>query len=279
LQVPRGARAKRCREGSSAAAQQRRTRSTYHPFGRFGDNGDRRIHRRLVRLCPGAEPRGARRGPGASGGGNGDDRADLSGAGLPVLPGSPARSRRRDLGLLVGLSWRWISVINLPIGIAALAAGVFLLPEVREPRGTRLPDRLSVVALLGAVGLTVLGTVQGPEWGWGDRRVIGIFVLATLAAALEVQRTSRANSPVIERRLSRAPRSARRASRSSCSTWGSPSSSSEAPSTCRRHGTFPPSTPESGSPRVRSSPSSSPSPPARFSVGSAAPCPRSSEPP
>jgi EmrB/QacA subfamily drug resistance transporter len=104
-------------------------------------------------------------------------------------------------GLLVGLSWRWIFVINLPIGIAVLVAGSFLLPEVREPRGARLPDLLSVVALPLAVGLGVLATVQGPEWGWSDPRVIGLFVLAALAAALEVQRTLRANSPVIERRL------------------------------------------------------------------------------
>jgi EmrB/QacA subfamily drug resistance transporter len=104
-------------------------------------------------------------------------------------------------GLLVGLSWRWIFVINLPIGIVALGTGIFLLPEIRQPRGTRLPDMVSVLALLAAVSLTVLATVQGPEWGWADPRVVGLFVLAALATALEVQRTFCANSPVIERRL------------------------------------------------------------------------------
>jgi EmrB/QacA subfamily drug resistance transporter len=104
-------------------------------------------------------------------------------------------------GLLVGLSWRWIFVINLPIGIATIAAGIVLLPEVREPRGSRLPDPLSVVSLLLAVGLLVLATVQGPEWGWGDPRTIVLFGLAAAAAAATVRQTLRAPSPLIEKRL------------------------------------------------------------------------------
>jgi MFS family permease len=54
-------------------------------------------------------------------------------------------------GLLVTLDWRWIFLINLPIGIATIIAGIILLPEVREPRGTKLPEALSAVALLLAV--------------------------------------------------------------------------------------------------------------------------------
>ena len=104
-------------------------------------------------------------------------------------------------GLLVGVSWRWIFLVNLPIGIATITAGIALLPEVREPRGRRLPDPLSVISLLISVGLLVLATVQGPEWGWGDRRTIALFALAIAAGVVTARRTLHAPSPVIEKRL------------------------------------------------------------------------------
>src|ERR1700754_619680 len=61
-------------------------------------------------------------------------------------------------GPLVGLDWRWIFLVNLPIGIATLVAGVRVLPEVRAQAGARLPDPVSALALLAAVTLLVLAT-------------------------------------------------------------------------------------------------------------------------
>ena len=104
-------------------------------------------------------------------------------------------------GLLVGVSWRWIFGINLPIGVATVAAGILLIPEVRQRPGARLPDVTSVVSLLAAVSLLVLATVEGPAWGWGDWRTIVLFVLAAASGLLTLQRTLRAWSPVIEKTL------------------------------------------------------------------------------
>jgi MFS family permease len=79
-------------------------------------------------------------------------------------------------GLLVGLSWRWIFLINVPIGIVTLLAG-----------------------LLAAVTLFVLGTVQGPDWGWTSARTLAL--LAVAATALTVARTLRHPHALIERDL------------------------------------------------------------------------------
>lgn len=92
-------------------------------------------------------------------------------------------------GLLIGLSWRWIFVINLPIGIATLMAGRRILPEVRANRGARLPDGLSAALLLAAVSLLVVATVQGPTWGWGGTPTVVLFALAAVATVLTVLRT------------------------------------------------------------------------------------------
>jgi EmrB/QacA subfamily drug resistance transporter len=104
-------------------------------------------------------------------------------------------------GLLVGLSWRWIFLINVPIGVATLIAGARLLPEVRAEKGTRLPDGLSAALLLAAVSLLVLATVEAPAWGWASTRTAGLLAAALVATGLTVLRTVRHPHALIEKAL------------------------------------------------------------------------------
>jgi len=104
-------------------------------------------------------------------------------------------------GLLVGIDWRWIFLINVPIGIVTLLAGWRILPEVRAAAGSRLPDWVSSVLLLAAVTLLVLGTVQGPAWGWGNAKTIALLLVAAAAIAATVWRTARHPHALIERDL------------------------------------------------------------------------------
>jgi EmrB/QacA subfamily drug resistance transporter len=106
-------------------------------------------------------------------------------------------------GLLIELSWRWVFLINLPIGILALIGGLRFLPEIRAGRGARLPDPLSAVALLAGVTLLVLATIQGPSWGWASPATLGTFAAGAIAAAVTVQRTLRHPHALIEATLFR----------------------------------------------------------------------------
>ncbi len=72
-------------------------------------------------------------------------------------------------GLLVGLdlfslSWRPVFLVNVPLGLAALA-GAVLLPQ---RRGTDRPllDLPGVLQLMSALVLLTLPLVAGPGWGW-----------------------------------------------------------------------------------------------------------------
>ena len=66
---------------------------------------------------------------------------------------------------IAGSGWRSIFLVNVPIGIAAMVAAPRLLPETRVP-GTRRPDAVETVLVVGALTAVVLPLVQGQSRGW-----------------------------------------------------------------------------------------------------------------
>jgi EmrB/QacA subfamily drug resistance transporter len=105
-------------------------------------------------------------------------------------------------GLLVTASWRWIFLVNVPVGIGALVAGLRWLPSpprVSEP----FPDLLGSVVLTGAIGLLTLGLVEAPGWGWAAGSTIGCLAGAAALTALFALRSARHRSPVVELALLR----------------------------------------------------------------------------
>jgi EmrB/QacA subfamily drug resistance transporter len=100
-------------------------------------------------------------------------------------------------GLLVQLSWRWIFVVNVPIGVVTAIVAIRALDEVREPEDGR-PDLLGAAELALGIGLLTLGIVQGPEWGWADPRALAAFVGALVLIVAFVFRSAHHHAPVIE---------------------------------------------------------------------------------
>jgi EmrB/QacA subfamily drug resistance transporter len=100
-------------------------------------------------------------------------------------------------GLLVQADWRWVFIVNVPVGLAVLVFGLRLLREHREVAPLR-PDVLGAAALAVGVGALVGAIVQGPDWGWGDPRVLGALGLSVAALAAVVVRSRRHPVPVIE---------------------------------------------------------------------------------
>jgi EmrB/QacA subfamily drug resistance transporter len=100
-------------------------------------------------------------------------------------------------GLLVQLSWHWIFLVNVPIGLATVFAATRILDEQKEPEDGR-PDLLGALFLALGIGVLTLGIVQGPEWGWTNGRVIGSFVAAIAFVAAFLYRSAHHSAPVIE---------------------------------------------------------------------------------
>jgi EmrB/QacA subfamily drug resistance transporter len=80
------------------------------------------------------------------------------------------------------LSWRWIFLINVPVGLAALLAGLLRMRESSDLIA-RPVDRWGLVTFSGALGLLVLGFLRGEASGWSSPLIIGMFGASALLFA------------------------------------------------------------------------------------------------
>jgi EmrB/QacA subfamily drug resistance transporter len=71
-----------------------------------------------------------------------------------------------------GLSWRWIFLVNVPIGAATLVVTLLRVDESRDP-GARRPDLLGFATFSSALFLIVYGLIESGARGWGSAVVIG----------------------------------------------------------------------------------------------------------
>ncbi len=105
-------------------------------------------------------------------------------------------------GLLVQADWRWVFLVNLPVGVAGLIAAQRVLIERRE-RNPLKPDLAGAVAFVAAIGSLVLAIVKGQDWGWDSPRVIGLLALAFALLAAIWWRSNRHPSPLIDPQMLR----------------------------------------------------------------------------
>jgi EmrB/QacA subfamily drug resistance transporter len=108
-------------------------------------------------------------------------------------------------GLLVdGLGWRWVFLVNLPIGVLLLWLTLRSLPESRDPAPRGL-DLAGLVSFAAACFLGTFGLIRGNEAGWTSGPVLGSLVAAAVAAGTFVVVERRAESPMLAPALFRIP--------------------------------------------------------------------------
>lgn len=106
-------------------------------------------------------------------------------------------------GLLVEASWRWIFLINVPIGIVLLVAGMRKLTECRTPQADSRVDLVGAVLLAVGIGAFTTGIVQGNEWGWTSGGTTAAFVVAVVSSIAFLVGNSRQRSPLVDPELFR----------------------------------------------------------------------------
>jgi EmrB/QacA subfamily drug resistance transporter len=108
-------------------------------------------------------------------------------------------------GLLVEASWRWVFLINVPVAIVTLVAGVRVLPRAAANTDEPRPDVLGAALLTAGVGVLALALVKADTWGWGSAQVIGLLTAAVVLGIALAGRSARHPAPVIEPHLFRLP--------------------------------------------------------------------------
>jgi EmrB/QacA subfamily drug resistance transporter len=131
----------------------------------------------------------------------------------------PARERGRAIGiwaaaaglgiaigpvaggwLLEHFWWGSVFLVNLPVVAIALVAGLFLVPESRDPRATPLDPAGAGLSIAGLTAL-VYAIIEAPSHGWTDPLILGAFAAAAVLLASFVAWELRTAHPMLDVRL------------------------------------------------------------------------------
>jgi EmrB/QacA subfamily drug resistance transporter len=104
---------------------------------------------------------------------------------------------------IAGLGWRTIFLVNVPVGIVAIALALRFVPETRAERARRL-DLFGLI--LVTLGLTafLLPLIEGPEHGWPALNWLSFVVAIVLLSGFSVHQRwliKRGGDPLIDVRL------------------------------------------------------------------------------
>ncbi|MBW8826107.1 MAG: DHA2 family efflux MFS transporter permease subunit [Acidobacteria bacterium] len=98
------------------------------------------------------------------------------------------------------VSWHWLFLINVPIGVVCIAAGLRLLPDnVIQVR--RSFDGGGLVLGSGGLALTVLGLSEGNQWGWHSIATVACVTIGLAGMALFIRQELNTAHPLIELRM------------------------------------------------------------------------------
>lgn len=108
-----------------------------------------------------------------------------------------------SLGVLLGglltstLSWHWIFLVNIPIGVAVYALCLRLLPAARGAAGGGKLDVAGALAVTASLMLAVYAVVNGNEAGWTSAQSLGLLGAAALLMALFLAIEARVAEPLM----------------------------------------------------------------------------------
>ncbi len=107
--------------------------------------------------------------------------------------------------LTTGLSWRWIFLVNVPIGVIALVLCRLRVEESKQP-GARRPDVIGVITFSGALGTLVYALIKGNTKGWGSTEILACLIgAAVLLIAFVIAELLQRDNAMFDLNLFRKP--------------------------------------------------------------------------
>ena len=99
--------------------------------------------------------------------------------------------------LITAASWRWIFVINLPLGAIVLLLSVRHVPESRDATATGGVDLAGAALAVLALASITYGLIEGPTKGWSGHVVDGALLLGALATVGFLAVEQRSSNPMV----------------------------------------------------------------------------------
>ena len=112
-------------------------------------------------------------------------------------------------GVLLGgvltdlLSWQWIFLVNLPVGVTVFALSVWLLPKGTGQPGKGRLDVAGAVTITVSLMLAVYAIVKGNEVGWLTGRTLGLLTVSALLLGVFLIIETRVVAPLMPLRIFR----------------------------------------------------------------------------
>jgi len=100
--------------------------------------------------------------------------------------------------------WRWIFLVNGPVGVATVVVAGWQMVNVADACARRL-DWAGLVTFSGSLFAAMLGLMRGSELGWASRPIVALFAGATLLMAAFVAVELRQERPMLDLSLFRKP--------------------------------------------------------------------------
>jgi EmrB/QacA subfamily drug resistance transporter len=105
-------------------------------------------------------------------------------------------------GVLVAFSWRWIFLVNVPIGVIALVIGWWKLPDV-PGHDVPIPNPWAALLVTLGIGALTFAIVKAGDWGATSPGIAGSFAVSVVCIALFTRHCMRSANPFIDPKLFR----------------------------------------------------------------------------
>jgi EmrB/QacA subfamily drug resistance transporter len=86
--------------------------------------------------------------------------------------------------LTTALSWHWVFLINVPVGVIAAVLARGLVPALPATGSRRSLDPFGALSLVSGLAVLVYALSGAAAHGWGSARTIGLLALATALLAV-----------------------------------------------------------------------------------------------
>ncbi|QPF83714.1 MFS transporter [Bradyrhizobium genosp. L] len=100
-------------------------------------------------------------------------------------------------GVLVTFDWRWIFIVNVPIGLVAIVVGWLRLPEVPGHDAPR-PSFWAALLVTCGIGALTFAIVKANDWGWNSLGIVIGFAIAVSSLAAFAWHCLRSQNPFVD---------------------------------------------------------------------------------